>query len=843
MLGLSRVLLRFLLFQLVATPLHVVAADVDECERLFKHGDYDACIAMASEAVQRHSYGERWRVLKVRAELQTGRYAQAAATVDAALSRYTWSIQLRVLAQDVYARAGRPDDAARMLQETAELAEDSPWRYADADDLIALGTAALRRHADPRHVLEQYFDRALQESPESSAPYLASAELALRKHDDALAAAILRDALKRIPDDPDLHFALARALASTNPEQERTHLSRTLELNPRHAEALAWQAEQAVDREDFAGARALIDRVLAIHPHHERAWSLRAVVAHLQGDSAAQASARKAAIGQRVAAPEVDHLIGQKLSQKYRFREGAACQRRALEQDPQFTAARMQLAQDLLRLGDTEGGWREARAAHEQDGYDVVTFNLLQLHDVLTEFATLETKHFVVRMERREAAVYGREVLTLLEEAYRLMTLKYDVVLRTPIIVEIYPRPDDFAVRTFGMPGVSGYLGVCFGRVITMNSPASQTEHPANWESVLWHEFCHVITLEATSNRIPRWLSEGISVYEERQRDPRWGLSMNAQFRSMILEGKLTPLSQLSSAFIGPRSEFELQFGYFESMLAVEYLVQRFGHAALLQILRDLQRGVLINDALQRHAAALPLLEADFAEYAYWQASEFAPDVDWSRPDAKVLAASDPQVLASWVAAHPENRSARSLLADRLMALERWSDARSHLVELTRRYPHETGPHSAHARLARCCRALGDHQSECCALQQLIRVDAAAVNALERLLELWRQAEDWPQVLTCGEQLMAVSPLRPELHRARAEAARHLSKPDVEIAACEALLELDETATAGRNFRLAELKFARGDAAARRHVLAALEEAPRFRAAHRLLLRIVRAAD
>ena len=46
--------------------------------------------------------------------------------------------------------------------------------------------------------------------------------------------------------------------------------------------------------------------------------------------------------------------------------------------------------------------------------------------------------------------------------------------------------------------GGAGFLGVCFGSVITANSPASQSASPANWQSVLWHEFCHVVTLQKT---------------------------------------------------------------------------------------------------------------------------------------------------------------------------------------------------------------------------------------------------------------------------------------------------------------------------------------------------------
>ena len=45
----------------------------------------------------------------------------------------------------------------------------------------------------------------------------------------------------------------------------------------------------------------------------------------------------------------------------------------------------------------------------------------------------------------------------------------------------------------------------------------------------------------------------------------------------MILGDSFTPLSQLSSAFLAPKSPLHLQFAYFESALAVEFLVERFG--------------------------------------------------------------------------------------------------------------------------------------------------------------------------------------------------------------------------------------------------------------------------
>src|SRR5439155_4177413 len=184
---------------------------------------------------------------------------------------------------------------------------------------------------------------------------------------------------------------------------------------------------------------------------------------------------------------------------------------------PQFLPAKMQLAQDLLRLGEETEGWKLADDVYRADEYSVVAHNLATLQENLSQFRTLEAEGFVVRMDAREAEIYGRRVLDLLQRAKSVLCAKYEVTLERPIIVELFPRQQDFAIRTFGLPGGAGFLGVCFGTVITANSPASQTASPSCWEATLWHEFCHAVTLNKTSNKMPRWLSEGISVYEERQ--------------------------------------------------------------------------------------------------------------------------------------------------------------------------------------------------------------------------------------------------------------------------------------------------------------------------------------
>src|SRR5690606_10682487 len=138
----------------------------------------------------------------------------------------------------------------------------------------------------------------------------------------------------------------------------------------------------------------------------------------------------------------------------------------ALAFQPDYVPAKRQLAEDLLRLGQTDEGWQLAEIAHKQDEYDVTAYNLTMLRDKMVSFRSLTNADFIVRMSAKEAELYGDRVLALLNRAKATLCDKYGVDLQRPTVVEIFPEQKDFEVRTFGMPGNPGYLGVCFGSVI-----------------------------------------------------------------------------------------------------------------------------------------------------------------------------------------------------------------------------------------------------------------------------------------------------------------------------------------------------------------------------------------
>jgi len=896
--------------------------------------------------------GEDRHLLLSKALMTVGRYPDAYKAMTNALEQEPWSIRLKWQARDVFLSNGQTDAANQIVEDILKRVAGEPSSYREATALVIFGQAALLKNADPKRVLDQLFDVAKKRNPKLREIYLAAGNLALEKHDYALAAKKFEEGLKELPDDTDLQCGLAQAYEPSDSASAANALEAALKRNSNHIGSLLMVVDHCIDAEDYDEAKDALERIKAVNPWNPDAWSYEAVTAHLKNQPGEEKNARQTALKFWPTNPHVDYLIGLKLSQKYRFAEGAAHQQAALKNDADYLPAKAQLAHDLLRLGEEGDGWQLAGEVQKQDGYDVEAYNLVNLRQTMAKYTTLSNRDFVVRMNSHEAALYGDQVLDLLSRERTNLCAKYEMELKRPTIIEVFAEQKDFAVRTFGMPGNPGYLGVCFGRVVTANSPAVQHGHPVNWQAVLYHEFCHVITLQMTENKMPRWLSEGISVYEEGQKNPAWGQRMTPKYREMILGDELTPVSKLSGAFLDPKSEMHLQFAYYESSLVVEFLVQKYGIEKLKAILRDLGEGVEINEAIGKELTGLNKLndlnkgeekgtldtarnsndstnsqaipeavspleqfEKEFAAFASDRAEKLAPNLDFDQPEftkaesrsrmrrrnavgpekenpsantnspANSTLRSNPsgragdtnQVLThiphnadgtnsvtppkhdtvitplesasdsdlspeerwqAWSKDHPTNFWVMTRKANDLAEEKRWADAKPILQQLVEAYPDFVGPESAYRMLAAADRALGETNLEREVLEQFAARDDEAQDVYGRLMELGLANNDWPSVETNALRYLAVNPLVPPPYRYLAEASEQTKNAAHGISAYRALLELDPPDLAETHFRLAQLLNQSRDPSARRHVLQALEEAPRYPAALKLLIEI-----
>ena len=821
----------------------VRAATLNEASELFATGEYAETIKASEEAIAANEYDSGWRLLLLRARLATGQYPEAKRFATELLDdyRYRYNAEAVWLFHLAYEANGDTESAGQMLQIIMQFLNGRQRGISDENTLVYIGRALLKAAvSDPKQVKENLFDRVLKSSPENREALLAVGELALAKRDFKLAGRTFTKAIGHYPEDADLLHGLAKAYAESDPSQMEEPLHTAMFTNPDHVPSLLLQAHNQADAEQYDEATGILKAIFKINPHHAESWALQAALHTVRNEPIKAKAARASGLRLWKTNPLVDHEIGKKLSSKYLFKEGAAHQRQALEFSKDYIPAKTQLAQDLLRLGQEEEGWRLAGEAHEADGYDVTTFNLLTLHDSLKKYVTIDRNGFLLRMTRDEAALYGDEAIDLLTEARGLFSEKYDTQIEGSVIVEIFPEKKDFAVRTFGIPGGDGYMGVCFGKLITANSPKSLVGFQQNWQSLLWHEYCHVITLQKTRNKMPRWFSEGISVYEERLRHSSWGEQMTPEYRDFILGGEMTPIERLSMAFLVPKSPEHMQFAYYQSSLVVEYLVKHFGELCISNILQDLGRGVFINIAIEQHATSLAKLQEGFTGFATGLAKAFAPEADLTRPTPLEVNPLDKNAIVDWLEANPNNIWALNTTSANLVEEEKFPEAIPLLERSIKLHPRQRGGGSPYGLLALSHREIDQAEEELAVLEQWAAIEDSATKLYGRLMEIHAEREDWVAVGRLASRFFSANPLSPIAHRFMAMAAQQTGRYADTIRPLKRLLLLDPADPVDLHFRLANALADTAPAEAKRHVLQALEDAPRFRAAQKLLTRLAK---
>ncbi|MDH7598064.1 MAG: tetratricopeptide repeat protein [Sedimentisphaerales bacterium] len=814
----------------------MAAGLVVQAEAAYRTGQYEQAIDLAQKAMDQGRSGVRtWRVL-TNAAMAMGRYQQAANYIERALQDYPDSILLWLLAAEVLPYVGQSQRATSSLDLAYRLASRRALERMSAEDLVATGQVLLQLGGEPRIILDQFYLPAIQRDPNCPDPYIAAGTLAIDKQDYQLAARYIREAIARIPEEPDCYLILARAFYPNDRRSMLDAINKAVKINPRHVASLLLLAEHMIDCEDYPSTEKVLQHALEVNPWHPEALALKALLAHLTNDPNQAAQFRAKALHWWQDNPRVDHLIGKKLSQKYRFSEGLNMQLKALQMDPMYMPARLQAAQDLLRLGSEEEGWDMVEAVHKHDPYNVTAYNLVCLRDRIKTFEVLQADGLTVRMDPTHARLYGQQVIDLLRQARTALADAYGY-RPGHITVEIFPNPQDFAVRTFGMPGAEGFLAVCFGNLITARAPGPSPPH--NWHAILWHEYTHAVTLEVTKNKMPRWLSEGISVYEQGRHNPSWSYKMDPQYRQLIQKERLPGLSGLSEAFLDPRSPVHLQFAYYLAGLAVEFIIEHVGMTGMRAILEDLATGQPIEDVLTRRVGRLEVLDQQFLAFATDRFQQQGLHADWEQPTGGDLDPTDANAIGQFLAARPNNIWALKALARVQIGQGQLQQAIDTLQRLIRLCPEDTGQDNAYVLLAKIYQQVGQLDKEWAVLEGLAQLSADAGDAFLRLVEMAYARQDWDALIRYGQGYIAVDPLNGQVYQRLGQAFQATAQYRRAIEAYTKALLLDPEDPGYIHYRLAGLLRPVEPTEARRHILEALAFAPRFRQGYRLLLDIV----
>jgi tetratricopeptide (TPR) repeat protein len=194
---------------------------------------------------------------------------------------------------------------------------------------------------------------------------------------------------------------LAKAWAPSDGRKAEEALNTALSLNPKHVESLLFQADRLIDAEEYDDAGALLEEVFAVNSQSPEAWALKAAIAHLRGQFEEEGKYRAQALDSWERNPHVDYLIGKNPLATLSIYRGYSLSAPGFEVRSKLSPAQFQLAQDLLRTGQTDEGWELVELVSSRDRYNVTAYNLRALRDRLEQFATLQRDGIVVAWNRR----------------------------------------------------------------------------------------------------------------------------------------------------------------------------------------------------------------------------------------------------------------------------------------------------------------------------------------------------------------------------------------------------------------------------------------------------------
>ena len=772
-------------------------------------GDADAAAVLAHLAVRKGNYAEAVQLL----EPVAAQHPASAAALELGL---------------LHQRLGRSEVGARLL--TTVFRQAAGASNADALARAARAAQALNRAQEANSL----YRTAVNLTGSSPVIETAWGQLFLEKFNEVEAVRSFQQVLKADPRWAPAHAGLGWAIADENPPAAAAAALQALEIDPTLDTAHLLLAQLDLDNSRHDAARERLEKILAGNPRQLDALALRAAIAYVEDDAATFEREVRAVLEINPAFGEVYRVAGDLAARNYRFDEAVTLARKGVELDPTAGRPQADLGMHLLRTGDERGARQALERSFNADRFNRVTYNLLMMLDKLDAFTVVEDGDVIVKMHPDEAPVLREYAIPLAKEALKTLSAKYEYTPKEPTLIEIFPVHDDFAVRNLGLPGMIGALGACFGRVVTMDSPKARAPGEFSWQATLWHEIAHVITLQMSKQRVPRWLTEGISVYEEGLARPQWGRDMEVPFAAALEQKKTLKLTDLNSGFTSPET---IAIAYFQASLLVDHIVQKFGHEKLRTLVRSYGEGLEGDAALTRTlGASMEQLQASFDQSVDARFGELRKAL---RTIPGLDRQADPDSVRAAAAQHPDSFQA-NLAHGRVLASAKDKAAYEPLSRAAALVPMAIGEDSPRAVMAELAEQLGDQPRALQEYQALLAHDHTAIEPARRLAALAEKLGKPDVAGMAYDRIVELDPSDAAAHTGLGRLAMTKKQVQVAVREFKAALALKPPDRAAAHCDLGEAFLAAGAKAdAKREALAALEIAPSFDRAQELLLKAI----
>ncbi len=562
----------------------------------------------------------------------------------------------------------------------------------------------------------------------------------------AAASRIADETLLVDPSNPDAHATLAWiALIEGRREQARDRVTQhVITANPSHAAGQAVLAALAFYDRAPKGYDKARDAVLAYNPKHGLFFSDL-------GDL----------LGYLHLYPEADQILTDAVAR--------------LPDDPYVQGA---FGLSKLRLGDETAGREALEKAWKKDKYNERTLNVRQLYKdrIVPNYTEQVHGDLTLRLPTELQDIVAPGFVAAISRARKALDTAYGVKI-SPLRIEMFADPEEFSVRTVGVPSL-GAVGVCFGPVITAIGPYAGTH---NFDQVIWHEIAHSYAISLSEGRVPRWFTEGLSEWESEVADPSWARESAELLFEARRADKLRKLSELELAFLRAESAIMMEVAYSTAAWAMRYFGETYGRPKIVEMLRGYAKGKSTEELfVEVLGKDMPTVEADFEAWFDRQLdsklSGWRPTPD--QPDERMKALSLALEQASGGKFEAAQATLETLIKDKkgdgfqtrmalAAVLERRDDSKGAIqnYEKAAKFARESlEPLIAIVSLAE---KQGDFSKQLDTLEQILAIEGMSLEPVLRMVHVATMLDDkrLAAALVIGN---AIAPLHPSILAATA---------------------------------------------------------------------------
>jgi tetratricopeptide (TPR) repeat protein len=626
------------------------------------------------------------------------------------------------------------------------------------------------------------------------------------------AAGLFREALAKDPSNAEAYLGLAIVSADGFDGKAPEYAAKAIALDPKLARAHELLADLALENDDREAAVAEADKAIALEKDGLDAMAIHAAVELISDRSPDAWFAKIDAINPGYG--EAYARVARQLEVHYRYEDAVTYYRKAVKADPRLWSAHSALGIDLMRMGKDDEPLTELELSYNNGYRDAATVNSLRLLDSYKNFKTFRDEATILKLNKTEADLLQPYIQAEMHTIITTYEKKYRMKLPAPVQVEVYPDHEDFAVRTMGMPGL-GALGVTFGEVVAMDSPSARKPGDFNWGATLWHEMSHVYILTATNHRVPRWFTEGLAVHEEGEHSTEWSDRVTPEVLIAIREKKLLPLAELDRGFVYPEYPSQVIVSYFQAGSICDFVKAKWGEEKLLDMVHSYAKSLTTPEAVRQDLGLAP--EEFDKQYLEWIDRKYGAEAahfDQWREKLKLLVAA------------AQRKQYDTVLAQGPAVLAM--------------YPEYVGEANAYELVADAEKAKGDTKAEAVALIAYEHEGGQEPAVLKRLATLEESAGQPAEAASTLKRLNYIYPVKDEeLHHHLGDLLYAQKQYDGAIREYIAVVASTPLDRAGAEFHLAQAYLASGQKdKAEESVLAALESAPGYRPAQKMLLEL-----